>query len=96
MAVRNKLYVMGGFLDWYEVFDSTSNRFTTVIPDYSYYGEVFCNPAEVFAIGGKLVVFSHGVQLAIYFDVESNEWSKVECEIIGQTEYYCGVKLPCF
>ena len=100
VAIKNKLFVVGGFIDPFEVYDSTCNKFTVVWTNYDYlnfYTELrwtLESPNNVFSIGSKLVMFNYYAEHAFYYDVDSEKWEEEECKIAGRHLFQQGVKIP--
>ena len=78
VAVKNKLFVMGGFFkNSCEVFDSTNFIFTLFKQpklDSKFY---LRNPSEVITIGSKLFCLKRNIKI---YDLENDEWSEKPCE----------------
>ena len=91
IAIRNKLFLIGGDCKTCEVFDSHSNRFTYLKSP----AKLFDSRDEKFAaasIANKIVFVGEKSIVEEYFDVEKNEWVGDSCELDGQ-EITC-VKVP--
>ena len=90
VAIKNKLYVFGGVGQYWEVYDSTCNRFETVV------GATYCieKPSAVLSVGTKITVFNHVEHEVYYYDVTNGEWTSEYCEVLGDYQHYGAVKLP--
>ena len=89
VAMRNKLYVFGGIRNPLEVFDSTCNRWETVIG-------MRCtdNPSAVLTVGTKIAVFNHIEDEVYYYDVTNGELTSECCGLLRKYQHYGAVKLP--
>ena len=79
VAVRNKLFVIGGFdSKRCEVYDSGSNRFTALNATPK-----FANThVKSVLIGGKIIVFSEGAETISCYDTEKDEWTEKHFALI--------------
>ena len=76
ISIRNKIYMIGKYLiNNMEVFDSLSNTFALVNSVLSNWKPAICYYVE---FGDNIVVINIGSLDAAVFDVEKEEWSKVE------------------
>ena len=94
VAIKNKLFVLGGFKITFEVFDSITNKFVLLKPPSKLLIYFLNNLAEVISIGSKLVVFHDEKNSILLYDVTNDEWSEKSCEITNNISRYCCVKAP--
>ena len=94
IAVKNKLFVIGGFLKKdCEVFDSTTNKFTLLKQPTSAFGYNCKDPSGVITIGSKLFVFRNNSNVIIY-DYNNDEWSEKICEAIKKLSLFSCASIP--
>ena len=94
VAIKNKLYMIGGFTKTSEVYDSTCKKFVLLkLPDecFSSYLDF---PLAVFSIGNKLVVFQRRKSFSLVYDAENDTWSEEPCEVSRNLSSYNCVKVP--
>ena len=93
-AIKNKLYMIGGFKKTSEVYDSTCEKFVLLkCPD----GSFSCHldhPIAVNSIGNKLVVFQRTTSTSLIYDVVKETWSEETCEVSKNLSSYSCVKVP--
>ena len=83
VAIKNKLFVVGGITSSCEVFDSNSNKFVLLKQHLTFVNFVG-NAGCVTSVGSKLVVFSE--QAVLFYDVKNHKWSqKILDEAINQS-----------
>ena len=87
VAVRNKLFVIGG--ETYEVFDSASGKFATLSVNSPMFDSSKC-----VQIGSKVVLFQGYSTVAYIYDTDKDELKPVECEVTRQIQNYCCVRVP--
>ena len=92
VAVKNKLFVIGGYIKC-EVFDSTTNKFTLLKQPTLASRFNLSEPYDVISIGSKLFVFKEDRNVIIY-DFENNKWSAKTCEATRNISYFSCVKVP--
>ena len=95
VAIKNKLYMFGGFTKASEVYDSTCEKFVSLkYPDkwFSYFN--FHYPLAVISIGKKLIVFQKTTSTSLIYDVENDTWSEEPCEVSRNLSSFSCVKVP--
>ena len=95
VAVKSKMYIIGGFDTTCEVFDSTCNIFSLLkaIPESFLYNLV--RPAGVFSIGSKILILGNAGNI-IFYDTINFGWSEKSFEYLKYIERYSCAKLPEF
>ena len=88
MALRNKLFIIGGGVDSCEVYDSASKKFTLLNMRSPFMSE----PAGAFAVGEEIFIVS-GPKILIY-DHVTRKWREKDFEAAGGAENYSCVKIP--
>ena len=94
VAVRNKLYVFGGFSKTCEVFDSSSNKFSILktpssLPDMGVYmlrGAV--------SVGKNILIFMRNSRTLVYFDFEKSDWSEKPFDVTKEFQFDWFLKIP--
>ena len=76
IAIKNKLFAIGGYHNIVEVYDSNSNKFVAVNSKH-----LFGYHARSIPLGNKIVIFFMESTTAWCYDVDTDEWSK---------ESFCG------
>ena len=89
VAVRNKLYVIGGQTQTCEVFDRIVNKFVLVRPPPSLFT---INASGAFSIGNEILIFKHNSAQLIRFDFVKNQWDEILFEV--PNKYYRSMKMP--
>ena len=90
VAMKNKLFVVGGSSNIVEVTDSRCNMFTALKPPpIRIYG------SKPFLTGNKIVVFKHKETKYLCYDIEKNSWSENESELILDLDKLICVQVPC-
>ena len=74
VAVRKKLFVIGGGTQMNEVYDSTSQRFTVLKQPLNVPGKGLNNVFASFSIGSKLFVYFDCSSSVFSYDVIKKEW----------------------
>ena len=94
VAIRNKLFVIGGMTSTGEVFDSNCKQFVLLkLPTVSIGGHLYYCSAVV-TLGNKLVIFNNRKNNILFYDVENDEFSEEECEVSKVCEIRCSAKVP--
>ena len=94
VAVKNKLFVMGGrFINSCEVFDSSNNKFTLLKQPIPAPKNFLSNPSGVITIGSKIFVFRNMGSVTTY-DFESDEWSEKTCETTKNLLWFSCARIP--
>ena len=88
VAVKNKLFVIGGLYRKCEVFDSTTEKFTLLKQPMSndWYGL-----SQVITIGSKLFCLKSNINI---YDLENDEWSEKPCEATKNIELFSCARIP--
>ena len=100
VAVKNKLYVIGGCLTPNcEVFDSTSNTFVLLKEPNDSLARMLMKLGEIsfeaFSNGGELIVFTNDKHVLVY-DIESDKWRGKSCQATNRIEYFSCAKVSKF
>ena len=95
VAIKNKLFVVGGFgygKETCEVFDSTCKKFVyvTTKPKTMAFG----SSIQSFSIGSKLITIGNRSATAFCFDIEKDEWSEVPFEATEDIAAFGCVVVP--
>ena len=93
VAVRNKLFVVGGSsVNNVEVFDSTSYKLTVMkaIPP----GMYLCHWSDVISIGNKLIKPGIVDQPTVVYDLETEKWTSVFCKATSKRGQFKCIKIP--
>ena len=94
VAVKSKLFVVGNGRDSCEVFDRIAGKFSVIRSSEEFaascHGGRFVRAA---AVGSKIVVFGRKSSTLVFYDIETDEWSRLfyyekNCEL-GKNRYYC-------
>ena len=79
IAIKNKLFAIGGYDNIVEVYDSTSNKFVAINNRH-----LFGNHAGSIPLGNKIVMFFNERTTVWCYDVDTEKWS--EESICGTTD----------
>ena len=88
VALRKKLFIIGGGVDSCEVYDSASKKFTLLNMRSPFMSE----PAGAFAVGEEIFIVS-GLKILIY-DHVTLKWREKDFKAAGGAENYSCVKIP--
>ena len=95
VAVKNKLFIVGGNTTTCEVYDSGCGKFSLLkLVKETIYGFLRF-PSEVLSIENKLFVFKRYEKNVLLYDVEKDDWSEQPCSLIKNRDDSC-VKVPQF
>ena len=91
VAIKNKLFAMGGFKRKMEVYDSTCNKFVNV--KQRTVGHGFIHTTQAISMGNKvLIFFSESTEVSCY-DADRDEWTQEPCvEATNNDNFY--IKVP--
>ena len=95
VAVKNKLFVFGGLSNTAEVFDSSSNQFSTIKSSALPIGDY--DVQDTVAIGRKIIIFRFWTTKLLIFDLDKYKWSEELFEFTKKTKnlnWYLCVKVP--
>ena len=96
VAVKCKLFVIGGRQDSCEVYDSSSKKFSLLKSPAEVLKFDFKNAAGAISMGDRIIVFEDERKLVACYDLNKEQWS---AESYGTDElynFYGCVKLPQF
>ena len=94
VAVKNKLFVTGGYSrNNFEVFDSTTCKFTLLKLHSSGFRDYLHMPFGAITIGNKVFVFTVNSKV-ISYDFENDEWSVEICEATKSLIWFSCAKIP--
>ena len=92
VAVRNKLFVFGGWrTETCEVLDSSVNRFVLLKPPSSLRG--FEDISGAISVGSRILIFKNNSAGLISFDFVENEWKEESFEVTKDIIWYFSLKL---
>ena len=94
VAVKNKLFVVGGNTRTCQVFDSTCNKFVLLKKLSTWYTYYFYAPDEAVCIGNKLVVFCNTDNAVLFYDVENDVWSLEKLAVETNMSSFSCTKVP--
>ena len=110
VAMKNKLFVIGGGTEKCEVYDSDCKAFVAIRPLSEFIlfgnkrwlaGDVFSeffffpnDPAAAFAVGNEIFVFRQNSPTVLCYDVESDQWREKSCGTLEVLQDYSCVKVP--
>ena len=94
IAVRNKLFVIGGGTKMNEVYDSTSKRFTVLKPPLSLRDTSQYNTFASFSVGSKLFVYFNDLSSVLSYDVIKKKWSEETSEPMKHLTDFSANKAP--
>ena len=95
VAVKNKLFVFGGLSNTAEVFDSSSNKFSTIKSSALPIGDY--DVQDTVAIGRKIIIFRFWTTKLLIFDLDKYKWSEELFEFTKKTKnlnWCLCVKIP--
>ena len=95
VAVKNKLFVFGGSPNTAEVFDSSSNQFSTIKSSALRIGDY--DVQDTVKIGRKIIIFRFLTTKLLILDLDKYKWSEESFEFTKKTKklnYYLCVKVP--
>ena len=97
VAVKNKLFVIGGYINKCEVFDSITNKFTLLkqptLDSTSDYLQIFRLPPGVISNENEIFVFSNNRKVLTY-NFENDKWSVKSCESTKDIRLFSFVEIP--
>ena len=95
VAIKNKLYVVGGYKATFEVYDSYSEKFSSIKYPSFRFENYLANRVLAISFGSKLAFFNclRNKCFSILFDIESEVWSEEPCGVIKNISRYSGAKL---
>ena len=96
VAVKNKLFVIGGQTHINEVYDSTSKNFAVLKPSFDLYDIRENNPFAAFNIANKLYVYFDGSSNIFYFDTTKGKWYEKPSEATENLSYFSAIRVPRF
>ena len=88
VAIKNKLFLIGGTTPTCEVYDSTLNKFVLLKAPPEYYKDYLCGPAEFISIGRKLVLISNDRHI-LFYNFENDEWLEKSFEVTKNIMEFC-------
>ena len=95
VAVKNKLFIVGGNTTTCEVYDSGCGKFSSLkLLKETIYG-FLRSPSEVLSIENKLLIFKRYEKNVLIYDIEKDDWSEKPCSLIQNRDDSC-VKVPQF
>ena len=96
VAVKNKLFAIGGEENTCEVYDSRSKSFSLMISPKKDFEFDFKNANGAIPMGNKIVVFHLHTTLVASYDLNNERWSTESNEMEEDYKFYGCFKLPRF
>ena len=96
VAIKNKLFIVGGNTTTCEVYDSNCGKFNLLKLVKDSFTGYFDYPIKVLSVENKIFVFKELKKNVLLYDVEKNDWSKEPCSLIQNLDDYSCVKVPQF
>ena len=98
VAMKNKLFVVGGNKSTCEIFDSNCNKFVLLNSPQGSINEHLIRPAEVILIGSKLLVFcdlfGKYSKYILFYDGDKDGWSEQSWKVEKYCSRFSCVKVP--
>ena len=94
VAIKNRLYIIGGSTKTSEVYDSTCKKFALLKSSDNCFSHHLNFPRAVISIGNKLVVFQRIKGTSFIYDEENDTWSEEPCEVSKNLSSYSSAKVP--
>ena len=94
VAIKNKLYVFGGFTKTSEVYDSTCKKFVLLKSPDDRFTRHLDFPRAVLSIGKKLVVIQKRTNSSLIYDEENDTWSEESFEVSRNLSAFSIAKVP--
>ena len=98
VAIKNKLFVVGGTKLTCEVFDSTFNKFVLLKSPQENFKEHLKYPGEVVSIGNELLVFCDRFgkysKSVLFYDVDKDVWLEESWKVEKYFSEFSCVKVP--
>ena len=89
VAIKNKLFVVGGTAATCAVYDSTCNQFVLLKPPPEYYKDYFYGPAEFISIGRKLILIPND-RLILFYNFKKDDWLEKSFEVTKDImDFFC-------
>ena len=85
VAVRNKLFAIGGYVDTCETFDYTCDRFVLLKPTIP---TRIADVKQAISIGDKIVFFGGSRTTVLSYDVVKNMWTNEPCNAVSNYNLY--------
>ena len=96
VAVKNKLFAIGGRENTCEVYDSCSKRFSLLNLPKKNFKFNFENTDGAISMGNKIVVFNRATTPVALYDLNKEQWSEESIEMEDAYDLYGCFKLPQF
>ena len=94
VAIKNKLYMIGGLTKSSEVYDSNCEKFVLLKYSNDCFSCHLDHSFAVISISNKLIVFQRKRSFFLIYDVENETLSEEPCEVLGNLPSYSCVKVP--
>ena len=88
LAIKNKLFVVGGTTPTCEIYDSTLNKFVLITAPPEYYKHYFYGPAKFISVGRKLVLISKDRHM-VFYNFENDDWLETSFELTKDIMDFC-------
>ena len=96
VAIKNKLFAIGGRENTCEVYDSCSKKFYLLKSPQKKFKFNFDNAAFAFSMADKIIVFDGAIKFGGCFDLNKEEWSEQLIEMVDDYIFSGCFKLPQF
>ena len=96
VAIKNKLFAIGGGENTCEVYDSCSKKFSLINSLKTNFKFNFENSTGAVSMGSKIIVFDFNTSFVACYDKNKEQWSEQLIEMDGRYNFYGCVKLPQF
>ena len=97
VAIKDKLFVIGGLTRTSEVFENNSGCFVLLKKPQRSITNDFERVTGAVAMGNKILVFIREARPVVtYYDVDEEKWSEEPCEVTKYYEGFASLKVPQF
>ena len=93
VALRSKLFVIGHSNYSYEVYDSTTNKFSTIQSPTNLWAWVSDRIGAV-SIGNKIVIFGRKESTVMIYDTDKDVWYEKSCDLFKGRSYTSCIRMP--
>ena len=96
VAMKNKLFVIGGEIKTCEVFDTCSNKFIDIkLPPKRFKFDLTNTaPDTAVSLGSKIIIFGINSETVAFYDVDKDEWDEEPFELTTGVREYTLLKVP--
>ena len=94
VAVKNKLFVVGGNVKECEVFEArSSNKFVSIKRSLKHF-DFYAAPDTAVSVGSKIIVFGDRSQKLAVYDVDKDEWHEESFQFTERSKGCICLKVP--